>query len=70
MLNRDVSLRSASIVLLSLPLISLFPAKPTSYTSAERKLWTMYNEEAGRFDMVMMNNWKGDMDSILIFVSG
>jgi len=46
------------------------PAKPTSYTSAERKLWTMYNEEAGKFDVMMMDNWKADMDSILIFVSG
>ncbi|TFK34934.1 hypothetical protein BDQ12DRAFT_564094, partial [Crucibulum laeve] len=34
---------------------------------AERRFWRNYNEEADKYDEVLTNSWKGDMDSILIF---
>ncbi|TFK31551.1 hypothetical protein BDQ12DRAFT_639943, partial [Crucibulum laeve] len=40
---------------------------PTSIKDAERKFWTMYNEEAEKHDEALTNIWTGDMDSILIF---
>ncbi|KAF9002346.1 hypothetical protein BDQ17DRAFT_1280621 [Cyathus striatus] len=41
--------------------------QPRNYESAERAIWSMYNDEAKRVDTSMTNSWKGDMDSILLF---
>ncbi|KAJ7595309.1 hypothetical protein C8J56DRAFT_922079 [Mycena floridula] len=43
-------------------------ARPkTNVDAAERRLWALYSEEAGKYDNGLALNWKGDMDSILIF---
>lgn len=43
------------------------------YTEAENeeacgKLWSIYIDEAERYDTRMVESWKGDMDGMLIFV--
>ncbi|KAJ7595296.1 hypothetical protein C8J56DRAFT_883517 [Mycena floridula] len=39
----------------------------TNVDAAERRLWALYSDEAGKYDKGLALNWKGDMDAILIF---
>ncbi|KAJ7595287.1 hypothetical protein C8J56DRAFT_381698 [Mycena floridula] len=39
----------------------------TNVDVAERRLWALYSDEAGKYDKGLALNWKGDMDAILIF---
>jgi hypothetical protein len=33
------------------------------------RVWRVYNDEADRTDMEMVDGWKGTLDTLLIFVS-
>jgi hypothetical protein len=38
------------------------------FDSRADKLWSIYNKEAENHDRALMETWKDDMDSIIIFV--
>ncbi|KAF8816716.1 hypothetical protein BYT27DRAFT_6384599 [Phlegmacium glaucopus] len=38
------------------------------FDSGADKLWSIYNKEAENYDRALMETWKDDMDSIIIFV--
>ena len=48
--------------------------KPTDHANTENdeacsNLWSVYIQEAERYDKALVDSWKGDMDGILIFAS-
>ena len=42
--------------------------KASNYDNPEDKLWSVYVAEAAEYDNALVENWKTDMDAILIFV--
>jgi Family of unknown function (DUF6535) len=45
-----------------------FGLKTTTYDDPSSKLWSVYVGEAAQHDKALVENWKSDMDGILIFV--
>ncbi|KAI0055621.1 hypothetical protein BV25DRAFT_1832997 [Artomyces pyxidatus] len=45
------------------------PGNEGSYADPSGKLWTMYMDQAGEYDIELAESWKGDTDGIIIFTS-
>ncbi|KAF5362959.1 hypothetical protein D9758_007113 [Tetrapyrgos nigripes] len=43
------------------------PYMPTADDEASAKLWSVYIDEARRYDEELLRGWKGDMDGMLLF---
>ncbi|KAF5362929.1 hypothetical protein D9758_007144 [Tetrapyrgos nigripes] len=43
------------------------PYKPTADDEASAKLWSVYIDEARRYDEELLKGWKGDMEGMLLF---
>lgn len=41
---------------------------PTRHDDPSAKIWSAYITEAEKYDRILVQSWKSDMDSILIFV--
>jgi hypothetical protein len=42
--------------------------QPYHYDDPSANLWSTYLSKSEKYDKTMAQNWKGDMDAILIFV--
>lgn len=47
----------------------MFTATGAEYSNASGKVWSVYLNEADKQDTALAENWKGDTEGILIFVS-
>ena len=47
----------------------MFIATGAEYSNASGKVWSVYLNEAEKQDTALAENWKGDTEGILIFVS-
>lgn len=44
------------------------PYEHNDYGDPSNKMWSLYVKEAEKFDKDLVEDWKGTMDGILIFV--